>query len=75
MKFYHIRNLIRGVPIVAQWKQIQLASMRTHVRSLALLSGFRIQHCPELWCRSQTWLRSGVPVAVVVAVTGSYSSN
>ena len=33
-----------GVPIVAQWKQIQLVSMRTQVRSLAQLSGLRI------WC-------------------------
>ena len=31
-----------GVPSMAQWKRIQLASMRTWVRSLALLSGLRI---------------------------------
>ena len=30
-------------------------------------------HCHGLWCRLQTWLRSGVAVAVVQA--GSYSSN
>ena len=30
--------------------------MRTWVRTLALLSGLRVQHCCELWCRSQTWL-------------------
>ena len=30
--------------------------MRMHVQSLASLSGLRIRHCPELWCRSQTWL-------------------
>ena len=23
-----------------------------------------VQHCHELWCRSQTWLRSCVAVAV-----------
>ena len=40
-----------GVPVVAQQKWILLASMRTQVRSLALLSGLRIQHCHELWCR------------------------
>ena len=28
--------------------------MRTQVRSLALLSGLRIQCCHELWCRLQT---------------------
>ena len=33
--------------------------------SLALLTGLRIQCCHELWCRSQTWLRSGIAVAVV----------
>ena len=47
--------------------------MRTQVRSLAFLSQLRIRHCLELWCRSQTWLRSGAAVAVVKA--GSYSSN
>ena len=31
----------------------------------ASLSGLRIWHCRELWCRSQTWLGSGVAVAVV----------
>ena len=30
--------------------------MRMRVRSLASLSGLRIQHCPELWCRSQVRL-------------------
>ena len=32
--------------------------MRTQVRSLASLSGLRIQCCPELCCRSKTWLGS-----------------
>ena len=32
-----------GVPGVAQWKRV--ASMRMQVRSLALLSGLRIQRC------------------------------
>ena len=43
------------------------------VRSLASLSGSRLQHCRELWCRSQTWLGPCVAVAVVQA--GSYSSG
>ena len=47
--------------------------MRTQVRSLALLSVLRIQHCHELWCRLQMQLGSGVAVAVVYA--GSYSSD
>ena len=37
------------------------------VWSLASLSGLRIRHCCELWCRSQTQLRPGVAVAVVWA--------
>ena len=38
--------------------------MRTQVQSLALLRGFRIQRCRELWCRSQTRLGSCVTGAV-----------
>ena len=60
-----------GVPIVAQGKQIQLGTMRLRVRSLASLHGLKIRHCCELWCRPQTWLKSGV----AIAVTSSYSSN
>ena len=47
--------------------------MRMLVRSLASLSGLRIRHCHELWCRSQTQLRSGIEVAVVKAC--GYSSD
>ena len=61
-----------GVPIMAQWKRIQLGITRVWVRSPALLSGLRIRRCRELWCRSQTWLGAGV--AVAVAVAGSCSS-
>ena len=43
------------------------------VRSLASLSGLRIQGCHELWCRSQTQLRSGIAVALVQV--SSYSSD
>ena len=45
---------------MAQWKRIRLVTMRTQVRSLALLSGLGIQCCHELL---QTWLRSHVAVA------------
>ena len=38
---------------------------RDTVRSLTSLSGLRFCHCCELRYRSQTWLRSGVAVAVV----------
>ena len=65
----------QGVPVVAQSKliRIQLGTMRLRVRSLASLSGLRIQHFYELWCRSQTWLGSRTTVAVVQA--GSWSSH
>ena len=53
-----------GVPIVAQWKLIQLVSMRIQVRFLALFSGLRIWCCHELWCRSLMQFRSHVAVAV-----------
>ena len=41
--------------------------MRFRVQSLALLSGLRIWHCCELWCRSQTRLGSRVAVALAKA--------
>ena len=44
--------------------QTRLESMRMWGRSLASLSGSRIQHCCDLWCRPQTQLGSGAPVAV-----------
>ena len=51
--------------------------MRTWIRSLALLSGLRIQCCRKLWCKSQMRLGSHVamvlPGAVVYA--GSCSSD
>ena len=46
------KELNAGVPVVAQWKRIQLGTMKLQVRSLASLSGLRIWHCCELWCRS-----------------------
>ena len=56
----------RGVPVVAQWKWIRLGTMRLWVQSLASVSGLRIWHCLEMWCRSQTRLGSGIPVALVL---------
>ena len=49
--------------------------MRMLVLSLASLSGLRIWRCPELWCRSKTWLGSRVAVAVVQAGSCSSDSN
>ena len=66
-------KLIIGVPVVVQWKRIRLGTMRLRVRSLASLGGLRIWHGRELWCRSQTWLKSRVAVALGWA--GSNSSN
>ena len=66
---------IKGVPVVAQRNRIQLGTMRWRVRSLASLSGLRIWRCHELWCRSQTWVRSGVAVAMAEASTCSSDST
>ena len=44
---------------MGQWKLIRLVTMRMRVRSLALLSGLRIQRFCELWCRWQTQLGYG----------------
>ena len=54
-----------GVPVVAQWKPIWLASMMMQILSLVLLNRFRIWCCHKLWCRLQTWLGSGIAVAMV----------
>ena len=62
-----IEIIIVGVPVVVQRKHIRLGTMRWRVQSLASLSGSRIWRCCELWYRSQTWLRSGIDVAVAVA--------
>lgn len=67
------KKILAEFPVVAQWKQIQRVSMRIQVWSLALVSGLRIHHCRELWCRWQTWLGSCIAAAVVKA--GNCSSN
>ena len=45
--------------------RILLVSMRMGVQTLVLLNGLRIGHCHRLWCSLQTWLGSGVAVAIV----------
>ena len=57
---------------MAQWKQIQLGTMRLRVRPLASLSGLRIWRCHKLWCRSKT--RLGSCTAVVQASSCSFPS-
>ena len=54
---------------MAQRKQIRLGKMRLWVQFLASLSGLRIRHCHELWCRSQTRLGYGIAVAARPAAT------
>ena len=65
IKMWSKNIVILGVPVVAQQKRMQLVSMKMQDRSLALLSGLRIQHSCELWCRLQMRLRSWVAVAVM----------
>ena len=64
------RILILRVPFMAQWLT-NLRSMR--VRSLALLSGLRIQSYRDPWCRSHMRFRSCIAVAVMQA--SSFSSD
>ena len=60
-----IHTTYLGVPVVAQWKGIQLGTMRLWVQSLASLSGLGIQCYPELWCRSQMHFGFHVAMAVM----------
>jgi len=59
------KKKVQGVSVVAQWKRIRLVSMRMQVQTLASISGLRIWHGHDPWCRLQMWLRSHVAVAVV----------
>ena len=49
--------------------------MRTHVRSLDPLSKLRIQCCCELWCRSQTRLRTVIAVAVACSCSSDLTPS
>ena len=59
-----INNRRRGTSHcgLAEMNLTRIRSLR--VRSLASLSGLRIWHCRELWCRSKMRPGSGVAVAV-----------
>ena len=46
---------------------MNLTSIHEDIGSIpSPLSGLRILRCPELLCRSQTWVRSGIAVAEAV---------
>ena len=59
-----------GVPIVAQWKQIRIVSMRMQVWSLALLMWWS---GTAMWCRLQ--MRRQFWVASAVAQSSSWCSS
>ena len=59
------RKAIMKFPLWLSRLRTRLASMRTWVRSLALLSGLTIRCCCKLWCRLQTRLGSDVAAAVM----------
>ena len=60
---YTFLKVNQDVPVVAQWKQIQLISMRMPVHPWPCLVGGGSSIAVS--CSSQTWLRSHVAVAVV----------
>ena len=59
---------------MAQWLMNPTRNLRLRVQSLTLLSGLGIQRCRELWCRSQTQLRSRVALAVAGSCSDSTPS-
>ena len=83
------RNRLSALPPGLLWKRCQLGVLTTacvavqchgldfskygRQKTIAQTSGLRIQHCQELWCRSQ--MRLGSHIAVAMAVASSYSSD
>ena len=59
------KKKISDVPVVAQQVMNPTSICEDSGLIPGLTHGLRIQHCCELWCRSQTALGSGVAVAVV----------
>ena len=55
---------LSGVPVMAQWLTNPTRNPEVAGSIPGLLSRFRIPRCGELWGRSQTWLGSGVAVAL-----------
>ena len=60
-------NNVLAFPFQLSGERTEVVSIRTWVRSLALLSALRIWCFREPWCRSQMQLGSGFAVAVAVA--------
>ena len=60
---------------MAQRVRNPTVSLRTRVRSPALLSGLRIQCCHKLWHRSQSWLRFHVAVATASSCSSDGTSS
>ena len=60
----HKKGFNKEFPLGLSRLRTQLVSMRKRVQSLGSLGELRIQHCHELWCRSQMQLVSRVALAV-----------
>ena len=56
-RFLKLKSSYTGVPIVVQWKRIQLGATRLQVRSLASLRGLRIWRCRDCGIGRQLQLR------------------
>ena len=55
----------KGVfPITDQWLTNLTGSHEIVGLILASISGLRIQRCRELWCRTQTWLKSRIALGL-----------
>lgn len=83
------RNRLSALPPGLLWKRCQLGVLTTacvavqchgldfskygRQKTIAQTSGLKMQHCQELWCRSQ--MRLGSHIAVAMAVASSYSSD
>ena len=53
---YHLNKYFLAFPLWLSRLRTWPVPMRMQVQSLVSLSGLRIQHYSELWCRSQTQL-------------------
>ena len=62
LKEYSSKSSHRGAAEMNLSRNHEVASS---IPGLTQLSGLRIWHCHELWCRSQMWPGSCVAVAVV----------